>query len=118
MKKRVYLAGRMRGVPEFNFPAFHAGAATLRARGYEVFNPAEHDAAQYGEGFEKENDTGDETLAWRQCGFSLRRVLASDLAWICAEADAVALLPGWEQSLGASAERATAVALGLEIIEL
>jgi hypothetical protein len=51
-------------------------------------------------------------------GFSLRRALGDDLAWICAEADAVALLPGWKDSKGATAERATAIALGLHVIEL
>lgn len=48
----------------------------------------------------------------------MRVALGVDLGWICAEADAVALLPGWERSKGATAERAAAVALGLEIIEL
>ena len=51
-------------------------------------------------------------------GFSLRDALAADLHWICTQADAVALLPGWETSLGATAEAATARALGLPVIDL
>ena len=41
MTSRLYLAGPMTGLPELNFPAFHAEAARLRALGYEVVNPAE-----------------------------------------------------------------------------
>ena len=37
---RVYLAGPMSGIPLYNFPAFHAMEARLRARGYDVVNPA------------------------------------------------------------------------------
>ena len=50
--------------------------------------------------------------------FNLREALGADLAWICAEADAVAVLPGWENSLGAAAEVATARALGLPVWKL
>lgn len=39
---RLYLAGPMTGFEDFNFPAFNAMAAQLRARGYVVENPAEH----------------------------------------------------------------------------
>lgn len=42
MTQRIYLAGPMTGLPEHNFPAFHAEAARLRGLGYQVENPAEH----------------------------------------------------------------------------
>jgi hypothetical protein len=87
----------MGGYPEFNFPAFNAAAAKLRAQGHEVFNPAERDNEKHG---------------------TLREALGADLAWICAEANAIALLPGHERSKGATAELATAVALRLEVILL
>ncbi|MDA4120440.1 MAG: DUF4406 domain-containing protein [Thaumarchaeota archaeon] len=113
---RIYLAGPMRGIPEFNFPAFHATTARLRAAGHTVFSPAERDEATYGP--LSNNPTGDEALATIQYGFSLREALGADCAWICAHADAIALLPGWETSKGATAERALGIALGLEIIYL
>jgi hypothetical protein len=35
---RVYVSGPMSGLPEFNFPAFHAVAAALRAKGFEFYD--------------------------------------------------------------------------------
>lgn len=115
---KVYVAGPMRGIPEFNFPAFNAAAAALRQIGCEVFNPAEKDNERHGTDISKGNATGDEAIASAQHGFNLREALGMDLAWICAEADAVALLPGWENSKGANAEKATAEALGLQVVFL
>ena len=117
VKLRVYLAGQMRGIPQFNFPQFHEAAAWLRKEGYHVFNPAEKDAERHGADFGKDNATGDEKKA-ASTGFSLRVALGDDLEWICKHADGIALLPGWEKSLGATAERATAIALGLERLYL
>ncbi len=115
---KIYLAGPMRGYAEFNHPAFHAAAKELRQKGHEVFSPAEHDLQLYGKDISKGNVNGCEELAAKDHGFSLRVALGGDLAWICAEADAIALMQGWERSKGASAEKAVADALGLEIIYL
>src|SRR5690242_9933428 len=114
---KVYLAGPMRGYPEFNFPAFHAAAAKLRAEGYEVFNPAEKDEEVYGTDFAERFPTGDLAAA-SAAGFDLRVALAEDLYWICRHADAIALLPGWQASKGACTEYSTAQALGLRAIFL
>ena len=66
----------------------------------------------------EQNPTGSEDEAARNIGFSLREALKADCAWICRNADAVAVLPGWEISRGANAEVALAKALGLTIIIL
>jgi hypothetical protein len=97
---KLYLAGGMRGYHEFNFPAFHAAAARLRARGYEVFSPAE-------KGMEAHAEAQQESLAFRRAVFKL------DTEWICEHADGIALLPNWERSSGAVAEDALAKAIGL-----
>ena len=113
---KIYLAGPMRGIPEFNFPAFNSAAKALREQGHEVFNPAERDIERHGGvDISKGNAAGCEATATAQHGFNLREALCDDLTFICKEADAIALLPGWENSKGASAELATAYALGLEI---
>lgn len=101
---RLYLAGPMRGYALFNFPAFDEAAAELRAAGYDVFNPAEHDRTTYGE------LTPDNA---EQVGFSLRAALKADTSWICDNAGGIALLPYWHQSRGAQAERALGQALGV-----
>jgi hypothetical protein len=117
---RIYLAGGMRGIPDFNFPAFHAAAARLRAEGHVVFNPAEKDLETFGD--KASSPTGNEKTFARKVGMTpmeLRRaVFFVDVEWICRNADAIYLLPGWQASKGATAERALGIALGLEIVEL
>lgn len=115
---KYYLAGPMRGIPEFNFPAFKAAATNLRIMGHEVFNPAEADEKRHGTNIGAGNLTGSEDEAAKVHGFNLREALGEDLAWICKEADGIVLLPGWRNSKGATAEHATAIALGLEVVEL
>lgn len=111
---KIYVAGPMRNKPEFNFPAFHAASKRLRAAGHKVFSPAERDEEVHGTDFSKGTDGTIESIA--NTGFSLRRSLGDDLDWICKHADGVYLLEGWENSKGALAEKATAEALGLEVM--
>jgi len=83
----------MSGIPEFNYPAFRAAARQLRGLGYAVVDPSETVA---GEGWE-----------WLDY---MRAAIPQVL--LC---NAVALLPGWEGSRGARAERDLAVALGYDV---
>ena len=119
---KLYLAGPMRGIPEFNFPAFHAAAARLRDLGHVVFNPAEKDIERWGTIAAGGNTTGSEdeleTKLGLKKGEAIRICLGDDLEWICAHADGIAMLPGWQNSKGALAEKATAEALGLKVIYL
>lgn len=116
---KIYVAGPMRGIAEFNFPAFNSVAKSLRDRGHFVFNPAERDTERHsGVNIGKGNATGSVEQAAAEHGFSLRHALRDDMEFICLEADAVALLPGWEKSKGAQAEKATADALGLRVFEV
>jgi hypothetical protein len=95
MTKRIYIAGPMSGLPAMNYPAFHAMALNLRARGLHVENPAENKPP----------------LCDSWLGYM--RLAVAQLA----TCDAVVLLPGWAKSKGACIEHQLAVGLGLEIIE-
>ena len=92
---RIYLAGPMRGLPGLNFGSFHMYATRLRAEGHEVFSPAEVKLPQD----------------------NIREIFAVEMEWLCRKAEAVYLLPGWEKSKGANAERALAVALDLLVFQ-
>ena len=114
--EKLYIAGPMRGIPGFNFDAFNSLAAELVMAGAEVFNPAERDANEYGSFDSKD---GDERAFAKSVGLTpeaLRRhVFEEDTRWICRHATGIVLLPGWEQSKGARAEKALAEALGLRV---
>lgn len=86
---RIYIAGPMTGYPEFNYPAFFDAAAKLRAAGFEVYNPA--------------------GCAVPSCGSweGYMRICIPNLM----TCQAVALLPGWRRSRGASLEVHNAEAL-------
>ncbi|MDH0292344.1 DUF4406 domain-containing protein [Pseudomonas sp. GD04087] len=91
--QRIYLAGPMTGLPEFNYPAFHAEATRLRQLGYHVENPAENNAPA---------DTSGS-------GY-LRLALAQLIT-----CDSIAMLPGWHNSEGARLECHVASKLGMQV---
>lgn len=106
MKKAIYIAGPMSGIPEFNFPAFYAAAKKFEKDGWRVFNPANKEGETLSEESKK---TGDPILAAKG-GFNFRDVYLWDLSKVI-EGDAIYMLKGWEQSPGARGEHAAAVAM-------
>lgn len=113
MKKKIYIAGPMRGYPYWNFLAFDDAQARWEADGWHVFNPAVLCRALGYAGF----DDADAIPECREKGRPhLKHVMSSDIACLYA-ADAVALLPGWERSKGAAVEVAVGVFLGLEFYD-
>ena len=107
---RAYLAGRMTGMPDLNFPAFHREAAYLRGLGHEIINPAEI------------NGGADELVAcanmtpeqlekhWQAC---MRRDIAELVT-----CEGIFMMPGWEWSRGASLEHHIAQQLGMKVVYL
>ena len=104
---------------QFNFPAFDEAAEKFRKRDFKIFNPADHDRKLLGKPnnwLPEEKDSEGPWVKWAIKGApTLRDMLGADLAWIAQSADAIAMLPGWENSKGANAEWALAKALGLKI---
>jgi len=95
-KRCVYLSGPMTGLPEHNFPAFRDAAERLEGAGWDVVNPADN--------------FGGRTDLPRA------RYLRMDAAMLL-QCDALALLPGWEESSGARLECLIAVELGLPVLD-
>lgn len=90
---RLYVAGPMTGLPEFNYPAFRNAAAMLKAFRYEVEDPSTN-----------VNPTPDDYHGWLRAG--LAQLITCD---------GVALLDGWEASGGARLEVNVAATLGLQV---
>jgi hypothetical protein len=114
---KVYLAGPMTGIPQFNFPAFDAAAAELRAFGYEVVSPAEMDdpetraaAMASPDGAPGSGSSNGET--WGD-------FLARDVKLIADDGiKAIYVLPGWSASRGARLETFVGAALcGLPVFD-
>lgn len=91
---RVYVAGPMTGIEDFNYPAFNAVADSLRAQGYQVENPADHGIV--------------EGAVWADyMAYDLTRLGLCGI---------IALLPDWEKSQGARLEVLIAERLGMTVV--
>lgn len=101
-KPRIYVAGPMRGFPEFNYPKFNGFASELAAAGWDVVNPV-----CVGESIADAEAINDTPAL-------LEAVLAAEILAL-KTCEAVYLLNGWEKSDGARKEVAAAIAHGLEI---
>ncbi len=92
---RIYIAGPMTGLPEFNFPEFVLVARILRSKGFEVFNPAEVEAIN---------------------GYPYEYYMRKDLTLLI-QCDEIFLLKGWRKSKGARLEYRIAKILKMKITE-
>ena len=90
---KLYIAGPMTGMADFNYAAFLVAAEKLRDTGYDVECPAEHDLPD-----------GTDWTAYVRHG--IKRLL---------DCDAVATLPAWEHSKGARLEVLIAERLGMRV---
>ena len=88
---KIYIAGPMSGIKDWNFPAFNEAQRQLEELGYEVENPASH-----GCGLDH---------PWE---YYLKMALTQMLT-----CDAIALLDGWFDSKGALLEVRTGSDVGI-----
>lgn len=91
-RMRIYISGPMTGLPDLNFPAFHAAAFRLRAAGFAVVNPAELNPG---------------STDWHEC-------MRADIRALC-DCQGIALLDGWMDRSGAHLEVHIAHRLGMAV---
>ncbi len=95
--KKIYVAGPMRGYPRYNFDAFYEAEKFLSSVGWDPMNPAKTDESK---GFKPDSDVVTQEM--------MMVFIRRDVDMIIDYADAICVLPGWEKSLGATAEVALA----------
>jgi hypothetical protein len=95
---RLYVAGPMTGIEDYNYPEFLRVEGVLRDLGYDVLNPARID------------ELYNPTKAPRQWDWYMRHAVAMLLA-----CKGVATLAGWPASRGATIEVNLAVSLGMGV---
>ncbi len=103
----IYLSGPMAGHDHLNEPAFRAAAKTLVEQGHPTVVPHDIQPADH---------PGDcpRSYAANAGGHSAACHLRGDLL-IMLVCDEVAMLPGWEASVGARLELNVAAAVGLPV---
>ena len=101
---RVYIAGPMRGIKDFNRKEFNRAEKFLKKLGiYDPINPAQLD---------KESGMSDADLISKD---GLRMAMKRDIDALF-ECDAIFMLLGWERSEGALIEHRLATMLGMTIL--
>ncbi|MFZ5852281.1 MAG: DUF4406 domain-containing protein [Actinomycetota bacterium] len=103
----LYIAGPMRGYPDWNYPAFFAAEEVLRSLGHATLNPARNDADTLPEAIAAAGSQDSPTKPWAH-------YMAKDLPQVMA-ADGLCVLPGWQRSQGARLETHVAKALGIPL---
>lgn len=99
----------MRGYPNLNFEAFDAAASAWEFEGWTVVNPAQMDR--------EVGLTGAmQTSAPGTTGKDFEEAMNRDLPAV-ARCQAIALLPGWEKSAGATTELERARKLGHDVYD-
>lgn len=107
MKESIYIAGKMRGIPFYNFPAFDAARDRLKADGWKIVrSPADMDRAI---GFDALKKKWPEGWDWNMvpADFNFKHCIERDIRAV-RKSDAILMLEGWEKSAGARAEHAIA----------
>lgn len=104
---KVYIAGPMSGIPEFNFPAFFRAERLLKEQEYEVVNPADKSAEKDLDPEAYEQGDGAKAI---ETGFNFREAYRWDTNAVI-DCDGIYMLKGWQYSPGAVGEHAVAVAM-------
>ena len=109
---KVYIAGPMRGIPEFNREEFAKAERMLKWTGKEVVNPWQLDVD---DGMDMSSPSGDTSDIEGFNDESMKDIIRKYVELLIS-CDAIFMLNGWEDSKGASAEYAVAQWMGLEVL--
>lgn len=101
---KIYVAGPISSIPEYNFPEFFMVSDALRSMGHDVANPAENNGATLEEAL---RDAPYNPMTWED-------YMRVDLRFVT-HADALCVLPGWQNSRGARLEVKVAKELGIPL---
>ncbi len=104
-RKKLYIAGPMRDLPLYNFPAFDAAAEAAARAGFIPVSPADLDREA---GFDERKDVPSPA--------DLRAMIIRDVIELT-KCDAIALLTGWAHSSGVAVELAVAKFLGMDVLD-
>jgi hypothetical protein len=108
----VYIAGKMRGIPYYNFPAFDSMRDRLLALGYNVISPADGDRDA---GFDPTGMPPDSDWTAIPEGFDFGDCFDRCVAAV-KRCDVILLMNGWRRSRGARAEHALGVWQGKVVL--
>ena len=109
---KVYIAGKMRGIKNFNTDAFYSAEAYLTGLGFEAVNPVKFDVDR---GISLISETGNTDDLDNFNAEDLKEIIREDVEAVMS-CDAVYMLDSWKDSKGAKAEKAIGEWLGLTII--
>jgi hypothetical protein len=114
---RLYLAGPMSNIPQFNYPLFHEAAAWLRSLGYTIVSPADEDPPEVQAAAMASSDGLVGEAGELSGGQTYGQRLGHDIRLLVEEVDGIVLLPRWEFSRGARVEAFAAVTFNRQIFE-
>ena len=114
---KIYLAGPMSGLPQFNFPAFFAAADQLRAAGFEVVSPAEIDNEE-DKGAALRSPDGQSVKRTDGVSKTWGDFLARDVKLLADTGiQGIVFLPNWQNSKGAKLEAFVGLLQGFKFWE-
>lgn len=112
-KERVYIAGPMTGIANYNIAAFNEAEEKLLEEGYDVINPARL-FKPLAKVIASEADVLEHFHEYPRGKYAVA-MIEMELA-LLRTCDAIKLLDGWKESQGAQRELAEAIENGLRVM--
>ncbi len=109
---KIYIAGPMRGISNYNFVSFFLAEAMMTMKGHDVINPAKMDIeegkAHWNPVEQRINCSPD---------FTMHDALRRDFLAMCRDREAIVMLSDWNSSEGAKSELHLSKIIGLQAFQ-